>query len=145
MGSILGSSGSVTQDLQASWLQLRIAAIAALSSAARGRRQGLSTGAGSVASTVVHVVRTAISRDWQRVVAGDPAYPALLASGICCSSWLRGRYLYVRREQCLATWARNGAFCTVADARGTVSISVGQSLVRPLFLHGLKGFLPGRP
>ena len=101
---------SPPQDLQASWLQLRIAAIAALSSAARGRRRGLPTGAASVASTVVHAVRTAVSRDWQRVVAGDPA---LLASGICCSSWLRGRHPYMSQEQFLATWARNGAFCTV--------------------------------
>ena len=53
---------------------------------------GLPNGAASVALAVVHAVRTAVSRDWQRVVAGDPA---LLASGICCSSCLRGKYLYV--------------------------------------------------
>ena len=52
------------QDLQASWLQLRIAAIAALSSGARSRRQGLPIGAASVASTVVHAVRTAVGRGW---------------------------------------------------------------------------------
>ena len=52
------------QDLQASWPQLRIAAIAALSSAARGRRQGLPTGA---PSAVVHAISTAVSREWQRV------------------------------------------------------------------------------
>ena len=58
-----------------------IAATAALSSAARGRRQGLPTRAASVASTVLHAIRTAVSREWQRMVVGDPA---LLASGICC-------------------------------------------------------------
>ena len=109
--------------------------MAVLSSAAHGRRQGLRTGAASVASKVVHAVRTAVSRDWQRVVARDPA---LLASGIYCSFWLRGRHPYISQERLLASCARDGAFCTVADARGTASLTVGPSLVRPLFLHGLE-------
>ena len=91
---------------------------------------------------MVHAVRTAVSRDWQRVVAGDPA---LLASGICCFSLLRGRHPYMSQEQFLATWARNGAFCTVADAGDKASLTVGLSLVRPVPLHGLEGSLPKRP
>ena len=48
------------------------------------------------------------------------------------------------REQFLATWARNGTFCTLAGAGGTVSLTVGLSLVRPIPLHGLEGSLRGR-
>ena len=41
------------------------------------------------------------------------------------------------RKQVLATWARNGAFCTMADAGRTASLNVGLSLVRSISLHGL--------
>ena len=88
-----------------------------------------------MASTEVHPVRTDVSRDSQGVVAGDPA---LLASGTCCSSRLQGRHPHMSREQFLATWARNGAFCTVANAGGTASLTVGLSLVRPVPLQGLE-------
>ena len=54
------------------------------------------------------------------------------------------RHPYMSREQFLATWARNGAFCTVADAGGKASLTVGLSLVRPVTIHGLEGSLPGK-
>ena len=84
---IIRVSGDPPHGLQAPRLQLRIAA--------RGRRQGLPTGAAS-ASKVVHALRTAVSRDWQRVVAGDPA---VLASGICCTFRLQGRHPSMSRER----------------------------------------------
>ena len=98
--------------LQTVWTQLRIATLAAITSGARSKRKGRPVSAHSVAATVVHSMRTAIHRDWQRVTAGSPEQ---LTAGICCSSWLRGRHPFLTMDDFRQSWAHLGSWCTVVD------------------------------
>ena len=118
---------------QSTWLQLRIATIAALSSSASSRRSGMPVTATSVAATVVHSMRTAISRDWQRVVFADPAQ---LASGVCCSSWLKGKHPAMTLEQFRQAWGQNAAFCSVRVDKGKPSLRLHLSLASPVPFGG---------
>ena len=118
---------------QSTWLQLRIATLAALSSSAQSRRSGMPTTATSVAAMVVHSLRTAIVRDWQRVVSPDTAE---LARGVCCSSWLKGRHPSITAHQFRQAWANNAAFCSVTEVRGRPSLCLHLSLARPVPFGG---------
>lgn len=118
---------------QPTWLQLRIATLSALSSGAQSRRSGMPTTAASVAAVVVHSLRTAIVRDWQRVISPDTAE---LARGVCCSSWLKGRHPAITPQQFSHTWARNAALCSVTAVRGKPSLCPHLSLTRPVPLGG---------
>ena len=83
--------------LQPLWTQLRIATLAAIHSARTQRRKGIPTTATSVAARLVHQMRSAMLRDWQRVRGRNSL--AALADGVCCSTWLKGRQPFISLEQ----------------------------------------------
>jgi exonuclease III len=93
--------------LQPLWTQLRIATLAALHSARAQRRKGIPTTATSVAARLVHLMRSAMLRDWQRVRGRNSL--AALADGVCCSTWLRGRQPFISLEQFQQHWGQPGA------------------------------------
>ena len=93
--------------LQPLWTQLRIATLAALQSARAQRRRGTPTTATSVAARLVHQMRSAMLKDWQRVRGQNSL--AALADGVCCSTWLRGRQPFITLEQFQQHWGQPGA------------------------------------
>ena len=98
---------SVTGNLQPLWTQLRIATLAAIHSARTQRRKGIPTTATSVAARLVHQIRSAMLRDWQRVRGRNSL--AALADGVCCSTWLKGRQPFISLEQFQQRWGEQGA------------------------------------
>ena len=99
-------------QLQPLWTQLRIATLAALHSARVQRRKGIPTTATSVAARLVHQMRSAMLRDWQRVRGRNSL--AALAEGVCCSTWLKGRQPFISLEQFQQHWGEQGALYQVS-------------------------------
>ena len=97
--------------LQPLWTQLRIATLAAIHSARTQRRKGIPTTATSVAARLVHQMRSAMLRDWQRV-RGRNSLTAL-ADGVCCSTWLKSRQPFITLEQFQQHWGEQGALYQV--------------------------------
>ena len=100
--------------LQPLWTQLRIATLAAIHSARTQRRKGIPTTATSVAARLVHQMRSAMLRDWQRVRGRNSL--AALADGVCCSTWLKGRQPFSSLEQFQQHWGEQGALYQVSTA-----------------------------
>ena len=100
--------------LQPLWTQLRIATLAAIHAARTQRRQGIPTTATSVAARLVHHMRAAMLRDWQRVCGCSSL--AAPADGVCCSTWLRGRQPFMTLQQFQQHWGQPGALCQVVTA-----------------------------
>ena len=99
-------------QLQPLWTRLRIATLAALHSARVQRRKGIPTTATSVAARLVHQMRSAMLRDWQRVRGRNSL--AALAEGVCCSTWLKGRQPFISLEQFQQHWGEQGALYQVS-------------------------------
>jgi hypothetical protein len=99
--------------LQPLWTQLRVATIETIRAAQKQRRSGIPTTATSIAATVVHHMRAALLRDWQRTrTAGSIAS---LSSGVCCSAWLRGRQPFLTVAQFQSHWGEPGVLYALSQ------------------------------
>lgn len=93
--SSLAYDQSSWQPLSELQTQLRIATLTGIRDATVSRRKGQLASVVPAAAAVLHSMKSAIRRDWQRVVLSTPQE---LTSGICCSSRLRGRHPFMTMD-----------------------------------------------
>lgn len=91
------------------WLQLRLTAMSALFHSARAKRQEMPANAYTAAAHMVCHLKAAIHRDWQRISHPGKRAATDLATGICCSSWLRGRSPSITLSAFSSQWAQTPA------------------------------------
>ena len=114
---------------QATWTQLRIATLTAIRNGANSKRTGMPAEPVSIAAVIVASLRSAMRRDWQRVEAADIAS---LSSGVCCSTWLRGRRPLLSRQEFTVMWAAHSAFCSVSSDGSRGKLRLVLSLTTPV-------------
>lgn len=114
---------------QATWTQLRIATLTAIRNGANSKRTGMPAEPVSIAAVIVASLRSAMRRDWQRVEAADIAS---LSSGVCCSTWLRGRRSLLSRQEFTVMWTAHSAFCSVSSDGSRGKLRLVLSLTTPV-------------
>ena len=114
---------------QATWTQLRIATLTAIRNGANSKRTGMPAEPVSIAAVIVASLRSAMRRDWQRVEATNIAS---LSSGVCCSTWLRGRHPLLSRQEFTVMWTAHGAFCSVSSDGSRGKLRLVLSLTTPV-------------
>jgi exonuclease III len=120
------------RTLQALWTQLRLCTLHSLHTQATGRRRGQINNAPTVAARVVGALRGAIFRDWSRVTPEGGLQG--LASGLCCSTWLRGRHPLLIEPDFLRLWGHREVLAKLhtGDLGGGRLLSVRLSVSHPV-------------
>jgi hypothetical protein len=120
------------RTLQALWTQLRLCTLHSLHTQATGRRRGQINNAPTVAARVVGALRGAIFRDWSRVTPEGGLQG--LASGLCCSTWLRGRHPLLIEPDFLRLWGHRDVLAKLhtGDLGGGRLLSVRLSVSHPV-------------
>ena len=126
-------------DLKGLWVQLRLAIMSAIHSCASQRRTGRPASAHTAAAYIVHHLRTPIVRDWRRVSVGGKDPLADLSTGVCCTSWLRGRHPALQLSQFISRWGPSGRLCAVQTSRGRHSVAIVFSLTHPVRFPAVSG------
>lgn len=103
-------------QLQSLWTRLRLAVLFMIFTSRRQRRLGLPTNAPSIAARVLHNLRSAVLGDWHRVSSGGGL--AGLSSGVCCSTWLRGRHPLLTLTDFRKLWGPEGVLYKVTTTPG---------------------------